>query len=681
MSRDCWRLTICALAMLASVDAYAQPISGLPTTTGTLVAKAQPDECFFAIGFNLPFTKPPCIFSQPKVNQAYVWAMTRAGSDIWFGTTANPQCITQGALGAVDPALLTAYKTPAWVCEFGSSPYSPWLLPALIGDFRPPQLLVWDSVNRVVIDVTPKAPVTATNPLGLDPVLQLTRGIRAAATIGDLVMLVGPSLIGGLNFFFYDATTHEYLGSDMLEGYDNIRQFTVYRGDLYAAVGQTLVGGAVLKWNGSKTAKPCFTCLSFENVGALDGLGAYITSHEGRLFVTTWPTGKQPSVASLYMSPRVPEGGLTADHASGWHTVWDANDYEPDPVIAPTYGGGALASFNGFLYWGTMNVPWHATAAFLTTHGAPTTEKEWLDAVFGTFRTAVVFRGRNFAAKKRKPRIDLLYGSPTLPAYVSSSATQSKTWQWVDNNMDPEKRMPRYGYAGFNNPYNNYIWAMEVWNNRLWIGTMDWSWPAMLGTDVLFNAAKMPVPIEILAFFATQTPGGDLFFIQDSKTPAVAESTSGIGNVTSYGIRNMVGADNSLFVGMANPNNLLTGPIGPRGGWELIELNGTDAELPNLLRRFTCAPRAVRRIKATCTVETSRPAPDAGLTVGVVVVANGAKVNVPLLVQIRGGETSASFRLEADPVSTSTTAVLVAGLNGGTHVASVELEPERKHRR
>jgi len=60
-------------------EAQPTPIAGLTTTHGELRAKAQPDECFSFIGTNFPFSAPPCLFSQPKVNQAYVWAMTKAG--------------------------------------------------------------------------------------------------------------------------------------------------------------------------------------------------------------------------------------------------------------------------------------------------------------------------------------------------------------------------------------------------------------------------------------------------------------------------------------------------------------------------------------------------------------------------------------------------------------------------
>src|SRR5437588_10626124 len=93
-------------ALFLLPKAQAQPpnqvIPFLPTTNGSLRAKAQPDECFsiFGIGANLPFTKPPCFFSTPKVNQAYIWGITDAGTDLWFGTVANPHCVTDGGLSA-----------------------------------------------------------------------------------------------------------------------------------------------------------------------------------------------------------------------------------------------------------------------------------------------------------------------------------------------------------------------------------------------------------------------------------------------------------------------------------------------------------------------------------------------------------------------------------------------------
>src|SRR5271155_4242781 len=62
--------------------------------TNQLVAKAQPDECFVGIGntANQYPAGPTCTTGSPKVNQAYVWGLTEANSELWFGTAANVEC-------------------------------------------------------------------------------------------------------------------------------------------------------------------------------------------------------------------------------------------------------------------------------------------------------------------------------------------------------------------------------------------------------------------------------------------------------------------------------------------------------------------------------------------------------------------------------------------------------------
>lgn len=56
---------------------------------------------------------------------------------------------------------------------------------------------------------------------------------------------------------------------------------------------------------------------------------------------------------------------------------------------------------------------------------------------------------------------------------------------------------------------------------------------------------------------------------------------NGVGNYSSYGIRNMIGREDGLYLGMANPMNLLTDPFDekPEGGWELIRLTRFLKEL------------------------------------------------------------------------------------------------------
>jgi hypothetical protein len=435
----------------------------------------------------------------------------------------------------------------------------------------------------------------------------------------------------------------------------------------------------------------CASCLSFETVGTLpDGIGAYITSHEGRLFVGTWSTGNPESVAGIFRSPIVPRRGLTASHAALWKKVWSATDYEPDRAIAATYATGALASFDGALYWGTMHVPWQATAVALSAYQyMPVTNEEWTNTVVGTFRTAAIFRGRQFNRHGRR-HIDLLYGEPQLPAFQAATATEPARWVRVNNNMPPGHRTPLYGLSGFNNAYNNYTWSMAVWNNRLWVGTMDWSQPAEQGTEQIFESVLQPIPIDISLFFAAQIFGGDLFSFQDSRSPAVAESAAGVGNPTSYGIRNMVATAQSLFVGMANASNLLTSATGPKGGWELIELSPRLTKPINLLTEFSC-----RRLRTfdededvddqdptdddlgsggtTCVVRTRRPAPAGGLTVGVLNLSPGIAVEVPLTVFIPQGRSHARFRVEVTDIAERSRALLIAGLNGGTRVTTLAI--------
>lgn len=45
-----------------------------------------------------------------------------------------------------------------------------------------------------------------------------------------------------------------------------------------------------------------------------------------------------------------------------------------------------------------------------------------------------------------------------------------------------------------------------------------------------------------------------------------------MGNPSSYGIRTMLSSGDGLYLGMANPMNLLTAPGKPMGGWELIQV-------------------------------------------------------------------------------------------------------------
>ncbi len=559
------RLLTIGASFLASAPAMFAD-SGGQTTNWDLKKKAAPDECYVSLGGNLPFTTPPCNQGFPKVNQGYVWSLdenTTTG-DLWFGTFANPQCITYAGV-LPDPNSAKPHQTSSWACEFGLSPYVPNPIPAAaLGDFRPPQIFVYNKNSDSLIEVTPppQSPVY--------PLLQSTRGIRVAVVMGNLVLMGGPGLAGGINLFAYRADTRTLIGAKNIPQFSNVRKAAEFEGQQYMAVGAPDGTGSVLKLTGALGAPPCLSCFTFEVVGEFAGIGAYISDYDGKLYVSTWPSSSLLS-ARVYESPTVPVGGLTNADAANWIPVWSSQMYEPDPVTASVYAGGPLMEFDGYLYFSTMHIPWLATLAHIGAFGPPADQEAFQEAVSGTFRATSIFRMKKVGGL---PSVELLYGAEELPKFDPFT----RTWSLVPNNMPAGKKTPLWGPPGFGNPYNNYSWDMARWEDRLWIGTMDWSFTAKEGADLIADELGFDVPDDLLA---NVEYGADLWFFPDSGSPAYPESKAGVGNFTSYGIRNMLSSD-ALFLGMANPMNLLTDPFDqlPEGGWELIKLTPKPSNTP-----------------------------------------------------------------------------------------------------
>ncbi|MBN1268608.1 MAG: hypothetical protein JXB04_03395 [Kiritimatiellae bacterium] len=519
-----------------------------------LLAKASPDECFYGVAEEgeppLPPQPLPCgEGGVPKVNEAYVWGLAKVGNNIWFGTAPNVHCLVLGGyLG-----LTTPQETDSWVCEFGRSWYAnpPLDLPDAAGDWRPPKIYMYNTATKALTDMSnlPAAPPG----LHLQR-LRATSGIRSAGSLGNIVFLGGPSLSrqGGINLFAFNGTTGEFLGSRTLAAYNNIRKWIAVKGQLYVGVGNTPppAGGSILRWV-NKPANPDYP-FEFEVVGQIDGAAAELAYHEGRLFVTTWPTlvagGGIPPLAGLWMSPKVPKkGGLSAAHAGLWQKMWQSDDYEPDPVTAVTYGGGALESFQGYLYWGTMHVPGLSMVAHAQIYGQTTDTVQTIDAVLGTYRPISIFRGKRFG-KKKPPVIELLYGLSEMPAYNGAA------WQILPNNMGGAE--PRFGLAGFDNFFNNYTWTMAVYDKRLFVGTMDFSY---LIADLIEDLGLGEDPTDL----SISDPGADLIMFHSAKQAGQAISKDGLDNFANYGVRTMLVSD-GLYLGTANPMNLM-----PQGGWEL----------------------------------------------------------------------------------------------------------------
>ena len=176
---------------------YYQDSFGLATDPGPrlfemiaserMLAKAQPDECYTGVG-GIP-TQPPCFGpSQEKVNEAYVWGLTKSGDRLWFGTAPNVHCLVMGGyLGLTNPV-----ETPSYVCEFGSSALAKSIgLPAEIGDFRPPHAYIYDLSGT---DASARLQEIQIPDPGAAIAFSQTLGIRSAGSNAHIVFLAGPAL-------------------------------------------------------------------------------------------------------------------------------------------------------------------------------------------------------------------------------------------------------------------------------------------------------------------------------------------------------------------------------------------------------------------------------------------------------------------------------------------------------
>lgn len=96
---------------------------------------------------------------------------------------------------------------------------------------------------------------------------------------------------------------------------------------------------------------------------------------------------------------------------------------------------------------------------------------------------------------------------------------------------------------------------------------------------------------------------------------------------------------------------------------------------PYTVTGLTCSPAIITTPGSTaCTVTLSAPAPTGGLTVATG-LASGSPVTIPSSVVVPAGASSGGFTATASAVSTTTTAVLAASLNGTSQNFTLTLAP------
>ena len=479
----------------------------------------------------------------PKVNESRIWAVTQESGKLWFGTLANSQCVVGGQVVGDNPSPIL---NNLFVCEYGQSEGARTHpnAPATLGDWRPPSIYSYDLATGTLV----KKEIPGNR-------IKQTLGFRGAGSIDNIAFLAGQSAFGttsAINIFAFKADTGDYLGSCSRTDYNYIRGWKLVDGVLYAGVGSR-THGAVLRWNGSMASFPGNFCNAFSEVASLPAAVANLTVYTGadgqdRLAATTValrnPVVGGAAGVGTWISTPIPPGGFTPDNAGSWGQVWGPGQYDPDMVTGRFgYSGGAIAQYDGWLYWGTIHLGGNAaigvhencTESFC--FGVPANSQELKQLKDGVYRSTSLWRGRNLENPGAR-EIQLLYGESELPA----CCTTPKTFA-----MTPTGWTPLYGPSGFGNPNNEYTWRMAVFNGHLFIGTYD--------TSALERAWA--------------EAGADLWRFDSSDSPAVNESFTGLGNQLNSGIRALEPLDDGsgLIVGTSNSFNL-----SPNGGWELILL-------------------------------------------------------------------------------------------------------------
>ena len=99
---------------------------------------------------------------------------------------------------------------------------------------------------------------------------------------------------------------------------------------------------------------------------------------------------------------------------------------------------------------------------------------------------------------------------------------------------------------------------------------MDFSY---LASELTFDNMTFQDLPEFMQQEAEQSFGADFWYFTDSDKPAKLINGNGMGNGTSYGIRNLVAGPDNLWIGIANPMNLRTDPAHNPGGWKLMQLH------------------------------------------------------------------------------------------------------------
>lgn len=501
---------------------------------------------------------------QGKRNGSYVWGMGTYKDKLFWSTNNNYLCM-QGYGNFVQPGKgdNAPYENSCWVCEYGQSAYAKEAYAegdenSKYADIRPPRIYSYDTKTGIVTDITPS--------IADYPLLKNCQGLRSCGVHNGVVFFGGPGLYASdwdskvsAAFVAYDADNDRILSTSSMDNVDgckvvNVRRWRVINNVLYVTVGLThpTTGkkiGALLRWYGDKNDP-----WKFHIVGLVDKEAAELAYFNNRIYIGTWGT-----VSAVNVSPELPEGGFTpvGINSDMWPEIWTTESAEPTKTL-----GRSLTSVAGFhewrdhLYWGVFCPNYYILSSALATYG-DLTSPDALAFILGNYRTPSFWR------LDKDNTCEMLYGDTSNPKPVYNWKGNIEKWE-----LEPNGLTAKWGRGGFGNLCTIYVWAMQQYNDNLYIGTMDLSNLAVAAASKLLGDESFDTLSKLLTGLDTSDEGFELLRMTDEEEAPKFITQNGFNNAEQYGVRNLEVLNNKLMLGSASMSSLKD-----NGGWHVLSLD------------------------------------------------------------------------------------------------------------
>lgn len=500
---------------------------------------------------------------QGKRNGSYVWGMGTYKDKLFWSTNNNYLCM-QGYGNFVQPGKgdNAPYENSCWVCEYGQSAYAKEAYEegdenSKYADIRPPRMYSYDTKTGIVTDITPS--------IADYPLLKNCQGLRSCGVHNGVVFFGGPGLYASdwdskvsAAFVAYDADNDRILSTSSMDNVDgckvvNVRRWRVINNVLYVTVGLThpTTGkkiGALLRWYGDKNDP-----WKFHIVGLVDKEAAELAYFNNRIYIGTWG-----AVSAVNVSPELPEGGFTpvGINSDMWPEIWTTESAEPTKTL-----GRSLTSVAGFhewrdhLYWGVFCPNYYILSSALATYG-DLTSPDALAFILGNYRTPSFWR------LDKDNTCEMLYGDTSNPKPVYNWKGNIEKWE-----LEPNGLTAKWGRGGFGNLCTIYVWALQQYNDNLYIGTMDLSNLAVAAASKLLGDESFDTLSKLLTGLDTSDEGFELLRMSDEEEAPKFITQNGFNNAEQYGVRNLEVLNNKLMLGSASMSSLKD-----NGGWHVLSL-------------------------------------------------------------------------------------------------------------